>query len=120
MKAPLAWAFQKDSQFVDCFNYHLRKIKESGVITQIVVRTQEINEKYNTVDDAFTLTFENVVFPYLIMVAGVITSVCQSAMEKIWFKVKGKLVKPATSLRAAFTESTSRSARRKMVPLPLD
>ena len=116
----MAWAFQKDSQFVDCFNHHLRKIKEGGVISQIIDRTQEITKKYNTVDDAVTLTYENVVFPYLIIIGGIIIAVCQSAMENIWIKVKGKLNKPAALPRAAFMESTSRSARRRMVPLPLD
>ena len=91
---------------VECFNYHLQKMKENGIFNQLLLKRQAINRNFNTIDDGVTLTYENVIFPCLIIVGGIIISVCQWAMENIWFRVKGKFFTPRTPPNAPFKEST--------------
>ena len=91
---------------VECFNYHLQKMKENGIFNQLLLKSQAINRNFNTIDDGVTLTYENVIFPCLIIVGGIIISVCQWAMENIWFRVKGKFFTPRPPPNAPFKEST--------------
>ena len=75
---------------VECFNYHLVKLAENGIFNQLMLKAQERSMNYNTIDDGITLTYENVLFPSLIMAFGIIISVCQWAVENVWFRVRGK------------------------------
>ena len=63
---------------------------ENGIFNQFMLKTQERNMNYNTIDDGITLTYENVLFPSLIIAFGIILSVCQLAVENVWFRVRGK------------------------------
>ena len=63
---------------------------ENGIFNQFMLKTQERNMNYNTIDDGITLTYENVLFPSLIIAFGIIISVCQLAVENVWFRVRGK------------------------------
>ena len=40
----MGWAFQKDSELVDCFNYNLQKMFEAGIINNELRKT---GAKYN-------------------------------------------------------------------------
>ena len=76
-------------------------MKENGIFNQLVLKTQATNMNFNTIDDGITLTYENVIFPSLIIIGGIFMSVCQWAVENIWFKVTGKLVTPANAAKSA-------------------
>ena len=79
-------------------------MKENGIFNQLILKTQATNMNFNTIDDGITLTYENVIFPSLIIIGGIFMSVCQWAMENVWFKVTGKifkLVTPANAPRSA-------------------
>ena len=65
-----------------------------------MLKAQERNMNYNTIDDGITLTFENVIFPSLIMVFGIIISVCQWALEIVWFRVRGQELSTRPAHRA--------------------
>ena len=88
IKAPLGMAFQKDSQLVECFNHHFHRMIESGVMSQINGRAETINEKFNSIDDAIVLSYENVIFPSLILLVGLVMSVSQLAMENVWARIR--------------------------------
>ena len=77
-------AFQRNSQLLECFNHHLLKMIQSGVMGQINGRAETINEKFNSIDDAIVLSYQNVIFPTLILLAGFAMSVSQLAMEMVW------------------------------------
>ena len=81
-------AFQKDSQLVECFNHHLHRMIQSGVMSQINGRAETVNNKYNSIDDAIVLSYENVIFPSLILLTGLVLSVSQLAMENVWEKIR--------------------------------
>ena len=57
---------------------------QSGVMGQINGRAETINEKFNSIDDAIVLSYQNVIFPTLILLAGFAMSVSQLAMEMVW------------------------------------
>ena len=81
-------AFQKDSQLVECFNHHLHRIIQSGVMSQINGRAETINEKFNSIDDAVVLSYQNVIFPSLVLLTGLVISVSQLAMENVWARIR--------------------------------
>ena len=90
-------AFQKDSQLVECFNHHLLKMIQSGVMSQINGRAETINEKFNSIDDAVVLSYQNVIFPSLVLLTGLVISVSQLAMENVWARIKKRSnIDPAT------------------------
>ena len=76
-------------------------MKENGIFNQLVLKTQATNMNFNTIDDGITLTYENVIFPSLIIIGGIFMSVCQWAMENVWFKVTGKLVTAKNAPKSA-------------------
>ena len=74
-----------------------------------------MDEKFNRVDDGVTLTYENVIFPYIIIVVGILLSVCQSACEYIWVRVRGIFSKREAPPRVAFAGSDTRPAWRDQI-----
>ena len=82
MKGPLAWAFQKDSEFVECFSYHLQKISEGGLLNRLerTIHKREIKGK----EGAITLGYENMAFPCFVVLMGVGLALLQLMAE--WFR----------------------------------
>ena len=54
---------------------------------QINLRAETINEKFNSIDDAVTLSYMNVAFPSLILLGGVLISVFQLLIEQDWASI---------------------------------
>ena len=81
-------AFQKDSQLAECFNHHLYRMIQSGVMSQINGRADKIHEEFNRIDDAIMLSYENVIFPSLVLLTGLILSFSLLAMENGWTRIK--------------------------------
>ena len=79
--------FQKESELLECFNHHFIKMIQSGVMGQINLRAETINEKFNSIDDAVTLSYMNVAFPSLILLGGVLISVFQLLIEQDWASI---------------------------------
>ena len=80
-------AFQQESELLECFNHHFIKMIQSGVMGQINLRAETINEKFNSIDDAVTLSYMNVAFPSLILLGGVLISVFQLLIEQDWASI---------------------------------
>ena len=88
IKAHLGMVFQKDSQLVECFNHHLHRMIQSGVMSQINGRARSINKKFNSIDDVVVLSYENVIFPSLVLLTGIALSISQLAIEKVWARIQ--------------------------------
>ena len=70
----LAWAFQKGSEFTEFFSHHFLKLQESGVLLKIVRDwTYSPSESY-WVPDAISLGYDNTLFPFLILLGGIVAA----------------------------------------------
>ena len=56
-------------------------------MSQILARTDTKNEEFNTISDAVQLSYENVLFPSLILFGGIIISACLVGMERMCARV---------------------------------
>ncbi len=83
----LGIALQKDSEFLDVFNFHLLKMWNTGHIDKLIKKWTEDGPKDDSkrifVDDAVPLGFDSVLFMALIMLGGMSTSVAILAFEKL-------------------------------------
>ena len=84
----MGMAFQKNSQLIECFNHHLYRIIQSGVMSQINGRARSINKKFNSIDDVVVLSYENVIFPSLVLLTGIALSISQLGIEKVWARIQ--------------------------------
>ena len=87
VKTPFSWAFQKDSELADVFNHHLQKMKETGTMSRMRQEVvQNVNKKVaGKVEDANALSFENVAFPFLVLLTGILLSFVQLGIEFLMF-----------------------------------
>lgn len=84
------FAFKRESEFVDIFNFEIKKMEESGVLQRIRnkwtkpfdVTTAETSE--NGKIQAIQLGFENVIFPFIIITTGICTGVLLLCSEKLF------------------------------------
>ena len=67
-----AYAFQKCSEFLFMFNHFLKKMHESGVIDQMNRDWSLREEMEFEINPAVTLGYENVAFPFMILVGGLL------------------------------------------------
>ena len=58
-----------------------------------MLKTQETDLNFKTIDDGIALTHKNVIFPSLIIAVGIILAVCQTVVENVWDKVNEKFRK---------------------------
>lgn len=75
----LGFTFQKNSELLPLFNYHLLKMLESGTIDKISRKWKENDKPDGSRDvtaessqqEALVLGYDNLLFPFLIIFAGV-------------------------------------------------
>ncbi len=83
-----AFAFQKNSDLVPIFNYHLLKMEENGVLDRIRMKWGLINPLQDiekvTESSSFPLGLGNVFFPFFILVVGSVSSSILGLVE--WVK----------------------------------
>ena len=95
----LRWGFQKDSELLELFNYHLQKIQESGVYRKIEEKMYyDLNEddtekeKYLLEDAAetedYVLGYKNVAIPFSVLQVGLLVSLLQLGIEAMKKKYK--------------------------------
>ena len=84
-------AFKKDSEFVDLFNYHIKKLEETGILSTLkdnwIPKGQGASLQDRQSIQAITLGFENLFFPFMILLFGLATGMFLSITEKL-FAVK--------------------------------
>jgi ABC-type amino acid transport substrate-binding protein len=79
----MGWAFQKNSEFTEYFNFHLFKLEESGVMYKLNRDWTYLPTDVYWVDDAISLGYDNALFPYLILLGGIIGGVVVHLWEQI-------------------------------------
>jgi hypothetical protein len=77
----LGWAFQKNSEFTEFFNYHLFKLIEGGLMYHVRKSTLEKEVIEIGLSDTITLGYENVMFPFLLLVGGTVFALLQLSLE---------------------------------------
>ena len=106
----VCWAFAKDSEFVELFNYHLHKLDESGFIArkafgdfgnliflstdrEYFLRRTWKNWTYKPaeqfwVSEAIVLGYNNTLFPFLCLCAGILSAAAFCLCEKASLLIK--------------------------------
>jgi hypothetical protein len=83
------WAFQKNSEFTEFFNFHLYKLKESGMRDRLYSTCMYgANRDFSTMADAIPIGYENSVLPFLLFNCGIIASIVTVAFEQLKRKIK--------------------------------
>lgn len=67
---PQGFAFQKDSEFVELFDFHILKLEESGIARRLRSELFPIATQDKSVNAGITLGFENLIFPFLLLFLG--------------------------------------------------
>ena len=78
-----AFAFQKGSEFLHLFNHFLKKMMEAGIIFKINKDMSKRKIIDYEVEPAVTLGFENLAFPFLVLLGGLSLAVVMSCCEKL-------------------------------------
>ena len=84
----MAWAFQKDSELVGVFNYHIHKMQGTGNMDRFwqEMERKRKNNKYATkVQEVNVVGYENVAFPFLALLAGLFAALLQLGIEFVVF-----------------------------------
>lgn len=85
--APVGWALRKDSELEDLFDYHLLRMVEFGIVKPVEKYDMDIktyNEKtYSTVKTSDGLGYEDLAFPFEILMLGFIIALAQLGIEAI-------------------------------------
>jgi hypothetical protein len=58
-------------EFTKLFNYHLLKMKETGVMRNIWAKQRSLNEHFDPPAGAITLGFRHTLFPFILLGIGV-------------------------------------------------
>ena len=83
------FGFQLDSEFTDLFNYHLSKLRESGVMGNTFKKYMYPKpETIKALEDALAQTTEElgygtVLFPFLALTLGSVTALVISLYERL-------------------------------------
>ena len=86
----MAWAFQRNSELVECFNYHLQKMIEAGILDQLysVYVDVKITTELDKEGDTMSLGYMNAAFPSLVLMGGLTLSMVQLTAESLWNRMK--------------------------------
>ena len=93
-KAPAAIAFPRNSEFKDLFDYHIKAMREKGLLFQLSSiwirkrRPLEQQIEANIEEEAITLGFTNLMLPSVALLFGVSLALLISLIEFIIRKIK--------------------------------
>ena len=83
------FAFKRDSEFVDLFNYHIGVMEKSGVLKHIQnvwIPKTGFATASDSQSEAVVLGFENVAFPFLVVIVGAGIALTLSCFERCFPK----------------------------------
>ena len=78
-----AFAFQKESEFLHLFNHFLKKMLEAGIIFKMNKDFSKRKIINYEVEPAVTLGYENLAFPFLVLLGGLTVAAILSCCEKL-------------------------------------
>ena len=67
---PFGFAFQKDSPYLELFDYYLKKMKQDGVLDKLIIEYEPPPQICPDLTGK-ALGFNNLIFPFLTMIAGI-------------------------------------------------
>ena len=80
----MAWAFQRHSELLPLFNYHIHK-KQSGIIERL--QQKYLDEKNlvtsETIVDTNVLGYDHVMFPFMAILIGLCVALLQLGIEAL-------------------------------------
>ena len=82
----MAWAFQKESELLPIFNYHLEKLQQTGVMERLRQKMMQYpvgntDASNIQVQDSNGLGYEHVAFPFLALLFGLCLAFMQLGAE---------------------------------------
>ena len=83
IKYKSSFALQKDSEFTQIFNYHIAKLDETGVLDSLRFTYLPKTVTVSNPSKSISLGFNNVLFPFLILVFGIFFGTFFSLFEKV-------------------------------------
>ena len=86
--SPLAIAFQEESELRELFNHHLLKMIESGVVKAITKKWLFLPDEVFELHDPAVLGFNNVAFPFLVLLFWIVCSLVLSLIEHLFRLLK--------------------------------
>ena len=90
----IGWAFQKHSPFLQLFNYHLTKAKETGSVQRILNKYISRIENVQCVTSNFKeITIENIFTAFLILAIGIVVAFFATIGERIYKKRDKSMLK---------------------------
>ena len=84
-------AFQKDSDLACVFNYHIHKMQARGIFDRFwseVERKQNMNKDDTKVQNVNVVGYENVTFPFMALLTGLLAALLQLGIEFTVFSKK--------------------------------
>ena len=89
----LGWAFQKHSPFLQLFNYHLTKAKETGSVQRILNKyISRISNVQCETSNFKEISIENIFTAFLILAVGAVTAFVATIGERIYQKRQNKSI----------------------------
>ena len=81
----IAVGLQKDSELKIALDFQLLKLKETGVLSKLIRRSRWDHKKHENrpPPQAFSLGYENLLFPFICFIAGIILSTILALIEKV-------------------------------------
>ena len=89
----VAFALQQDSEYKELFNHHLKKLNEKGILDKLAEMYMPKRNTPQTILEAIPLGYDNVLFPSLLMLIGIMSSLLIVCLESVGghFKRSDKL-----------------------------
>ena len=104
----MAWAFQKESEILSMFNYHLDEMKQTGVIDRLGQTFMGDASKPLQVQDINGLGYEHLAFPFIALLSGLCVALLQLGIETV---ISCKKKCSADKAQSNEDESTSEEAK---------
>ena len=80
----MAWAFQKDSQLLPIFNYHIQKMHQNGLVDRMkhkFIGDHNRDTDVSKIHNIDGLGYDNVAIPFLALLTGLCAAFMQLVIE---------------------------------------
>ena len=90
----VSMGFQKNSEYIELIDHCIIKMQENGIRDRFLKRWMHINDQSYGISEPVTLDFENLIFPFMVLLLGVIAAAQIVLMEWVLKKcTEGKILK---------------------------
>ena len=82
-KQEVSFTLQKNSPYSQLFNYHLQRMNEKGMLHRLQQKHLSKPDRRQSLDPPFSLGYNNIVFPFLVIIFGCTAALLTSLFEKV-------------------------------------